>query len=1235
MKKRIVTALAVMALVLSAAALAFAGQASPVEDFAYYVSGDHVVITAYLGTSLEVVVPEEIEGKPVTSVALGHSYYSQDDNTFFPYVRQVTLPPTVKKLGDFAFGFCTDLRQVNGLEYIEELGDDVFLYAPLTEAVFSQALRSISPTAFSNAPELKRLTIPDDIRLDTSGGTTNLRLASLEQLTLIRGKGERTMVEEEGVLFSADGKTLMYVLPYMNKAVYRIPEGTEVIGSGALTDNLLVDEYEFPASVSFIPFGDDFDKRLTMVVHQGSYAHSFFENYNTDTTYVRPQVKIRIVGDDPGDSLQALTEGIVAQVITEGMTDVQKARALHDWILANGSYDYTYEREDARAILSGGSGVCDAYARAYCVLLEAVGIDSRRVTCALNGVGHAINAVLLGGEWYLVDCTNDDEGFGHPDELFLFDRRMFDRLYTGTVGVDAGSLDLYPPLREGRLAAAEAKLEGLIQAQLDRGATTFTVSLEGQSRPDQILSEALCVLMEEREWNCGGTPYSLQCRLYEGDGFLCVLQAEAQATYLYREEGDGVCLTKYSGSEETVLVPAVWEGKRVVALDYTFADNSWIKSVIIPEGVTRIGNSVFYNCPNLESVSLPSTVTAIGSDAFCLCTALSGEIRLTDRLETLGDFAFQSCVSLQRITLPGSLTSIGEDIFADCSSLSEVTLLPGFGEITDGMFFRCISLKHLQLPEGVRSIGDSAFSNSSVVSLSLPATVSQVHAHAFVEARRLKTLTVHRDNPALRAVNGMLITRDTGVLMAVAPEAAGSDVRIPEGVRAIAPAVFALNETIRSVHIPGSVKTVGSKAFIASGILHVTMEDGVETIGDYAFAGASYSCRHFVVYGDGSALTTVRIPNTVTSIGECAFIGNNCLRELILPSSVTRIEHQIINFPEDLYVPASVTYIAPQTMLYNWGENVIHGIPGTYAETYANENGFRFVDVGGSLTLNRTEADLVIGESLPLSLVAVSGSADLPQAEEITWSSSDPCVTVDENGVITGISGGEAVITAQAEGCAAACTVRVLVSAEPAYESMTYVANFGNTVMVVGGESRSMCADSVFILPDGSQSGITWGRHARWWVSDPERIRLEPNGEDYMSAVAIGPGECTIFAQLPDGLTASFTFIVTGRAFIDDSVVDPETIEAWLILPGGIRDIEEEAFLGAAAAGVRIPEGARTIGPRAFAGMTSLQYVRIPASVTAIAEDAFQGCGKITLAGDSDLVREYAQAHGYPLAEEP
>ncbi len=118
---------------------------------------------------------------------------------------------------------------------------------------------------------------------------------------------------------------------------------------------------------------------------------------------------------------------IIAEYITPDMSGYDRARVLHDWLIYNANYDYTYTNYSAAGVLLKGSGVCDSYARAYLMLCTAAGLECLYVSGTAgsgsdpNAWGnHGWNLVKLDGEWYHVDCTWDDPGSGGSERHTYF-----------------------------------------------------------------------------------------------------------------------------------------------------------------------------------------------------------------------------------------------------------------------------------------------------------------------------------------------------------------------------------------------------------------------------------------------------------------------------------------------------------------------------------------------------------------------------------------------------------------------------------------------------------------------------------------------------------------------------------------------------------------------------------------------------------------------------------------------
>ena len=143
---------------------------------------------------------------------------------------------------------------------------------------------------------------------------------------------------------------------------------------------------------------------------------------------------------------------------------------------------------------------------------------------------------------------------------------------------------------------------------------------------------------------------------------------------------------------------------------YTFCFMESLTEVSIPNTVTSIGHSAFWDCTALEKIYIPNSVTSIGTYAFLQCGSLA-EVNIPDSLETIDEGVFDQCSSLAHIDIPNSVTSIGRFAFGFCSSLTEVIIPDGVTSIGECAFSHCDNLKYVKIGKGVTVMEDGAFFN--------------------------------------------------------------------------------------------------------------------------------------------------------------------------------------------------------------------------------------------------------------------------------------------------------------------------------------------------------------------------------------------------------------------------------------------------------------------------------------------------------------------------------------------
>ena len=141
---------------------------------------------------------------------------------------------------------------------------------------------------------------------------------------------------------------------------------------------------------------------------------------------------------------------------------------------------------------------------------------------------------------------------------------------------------------------------------------------------------------------------------------------------------------------------------------YLYLNGEEVKDLVIPNGVTSIGDNAFSYCSGLTSATIPSSVKSIGNCAFYYCYNMTS-VTIPNSVTFIGYGAFSNCNSLTSVTIPNSMTSIGNYAFYYCTSLTSVTIPNSVTSIGESAFYLCSGLTSVTIPNSVTSIGSSAF----------------------------------------------------------------------------------------------------------------------------------------------------------------------------------------------------------------------------------------------------------------------------------------------------------------------------------------------------------------------------------------------------------------------------------------------------------------------------------------------------------------------------------------------
>ena len=239
--------------------------------------------------------------------------------------------------------------------------------------------------------------------------------------------------------------------------------------------------------------------------------------------------------------------------------------------------------------------------------------------------------------------------------------------------------------------------------------------------------------------------------------------------------------------------------------DQAFQDQPLSGSLIIPEGVVKIGRNAFAGCTNFTgTLSLPSTVEKILEGAFQQCN-FACELYLPKGLKEIGDAAFYNCKNLYgNLVLPEGLSQLGESAFANCTHFTgDLSIPSGVKEIGEGTFSMCQGLNgRLTLPDGLEKIGATAFSNCNFRGeLVLPQNLESIDDGAFMYNSFSGELKLPASLLKLGSSAFACCSRISGTL------------EIPQSVTGIQNETFYRCTSIEKLVFPSTVDVVAQDAF--------------------------------------------------------------------------------------------------------------------------------------------------------------------------------------------------------------------------------------------------------------------------------------------------------------------------------------------------------------------------------------------------------------------------------------
>ena len=370
-----------------------------------------------------------------------------------------------------------------------------------------------------------------------------------------------------------------------------------------------------------------------------------------------------------------------------------------------------------------------------------------------------------------------------------------------------------------------------------------------------------------------------------GKGTTCIVPSRYYETYIAKFGDLNLTFRSRFIAEGTCGQNLTWmldgDGTMIISgtgpmYDYSSNDQSLagenadrIKTVIIDNGVTSIGQYAFYNCYSMETISLPESVTSIGTYAFAETHNLDS-IVLPAGLTTLETYAFYNS-GIRSVNIPSGITTIPERAFSCCSRLEAIVIPNTVETLETNALSYCYNLKAITIPSSISSWGKYTFYEcTSLTSVTVCEGITSIPYGTFYECRSL------------------------------------SEVNLPDSLTTIEGAAFYVDPdynigSIQSIALPSNLTSIGNWAFAGQGLRSVTIPGSMHEVASDTFNGCP-------------GLNSITVLNGTTKINEGAFNYCQMIKSVTIPSSVTFVDHNAFYegyYMEDIYLypdPANLDF---------------------------------------------------------------------------------------------------------------------------------------------------------------------------------------------------------------------------------------------------------------------------------------------------------------------------------------
>ena len=342
--------------------------------------------------------------------------------------------------------------------------------------------------------------------------------------------------------------------------------------------------------------------------------------------------------------------------------------------------------------------------------------------------------------------------------------------------------------------------------------------------------------------------------------------------------------------------------------DYSFTDLPLLDSLIIPQNVTYLGSFSFTGCPKIKTIQWNATKAKLASFESIASQITSFEIG--DNVQKLPDGLCRGMSNITTITIPNIVSEISAYCFSGCTSLTSIVWENNISAIKKNAFENCSSITAIELPQNLASISPYAFKGcSGLTSIELPNSLISLGTCAFNECSGLTSITIPQNLSVIDAEKTEFMydqsfdgctsltsviwnAKNCSTALNTSPFIGGmyqiTSFTISDNVDTLPKYLCCDLTNITSITIPESVKYIGTSAFKTGWNLQSVHINNIEKWNEIEFEDVTASPLYYArnLYVQDTLMTTLVLPEGITSIGNYNYSNAKCLTTLVLPSSL-------------------------------------------------------------------------------------------------------------------------------------------------------------------------------------------------------------------------------------------------------------------------------------------------------------------------------------------------------------